>query len=151
MTTILFILSFVSLGFSQELVPADRISDHIPQMALFYVVRDAPPPHWDHNTVLGWLEKRGFVGDEAELIIRAATRFYDRHRDVENRLARLNQDNRNSLAPAVAVQRQALQTEARSVVAVTFDELQRGLPIQSRQKLSNLLADIKQNIKMRTH
>jgi hypothetical protein len=147
---LLLVVASVSAALPQHpTVPPELVPDHIAFTALFYVIRDAPPPHWDRPTVARWLEARGFEGDAGEILVRSANRFYERHHDVESRLAQLNQATRNSLAPVVAAQRQVLQDEARNIAESAAAELRLVLPAPLKLRLAGVIADIKQNMKMR--
>lgn len=134
----------------QKLVPASAIPDEIAYTALFYVVRTAPAPHWDRQTCLGWLEKRGFVGDEATLIIDTATAFYARQQQSELDLARINRENAGRLLSAsVEAQRKAVRVRISGYVTAAVSDIERLLPSNSRANLQKVASEIKQNIKMK--
>jgi hypothetical protein len=134
-----------------KLVPANLISDDIAYTAMSFVIRDAAPPHWDRPTVLKWLEQRGFVGEEALLLVRSATTFYEKHQEVESRLAAFNQQHRNALTPDTTPGRQALENERKEVTKAAIADLQGILPASSRQRLGALLSEIKSNIRMKAN
>jgi hypothetical protein len=152
LTSVTLALAFVSPLFSQQnLVPPALISDDVAFTALFFVARDAPPPHWDRATVINWLGQRGIVDDDAVLVIKIASKFYEKHVDIETRLGKLNKESQNSLSKETVAKRKAIESEAASAIAASRSELMNSSPLLARQKIAPTIAEIKQNIKMKAN
>jgi hypothetical protein len=122
-------LALASAAFPQEsLVPASAIPDDIAYTAMFYVVRTAPAPHWDRETCTRWLEARGFLGDEINVIIEHATRFYAELQVAETKLDKVNKENAGNLhAPNVEAQRQVIHVQISGHIAAAVSDIRRML------------------------
>jgi hypothetical protein len=153
MKSILFIgllLAFEVSSFAQKFATPESIPDEIAYTALFFVVRPAPKPHWDHETRLSWLAKRGFQDMEAQAIIESAIKFDRARIQMESALSETNSSyGKSSLSAAANQSRDKIQTQWVSEVLSIRNRLQGSLTTSGVVRLSDLILDIKRNIKMK--
>ncbi len=153
MKSILFIGLLLAVEISssaQKFAIPESIPDEIAYTALFFVVRPAPKPHWDHETRLSWLAKRGFQDMEAQVIINSAIRFDKARKQMELALTETNASfGKNSLTTAANQSRDRIQTQWVSEALSIRNTLQGSLTTSGVVKLFDLILDIKRNIKMK--
>lgn len=125
------------------------VPDPIAYTALFHVVYEAPPPHWDKDTSLGWLRSRGASTKQAELIIFAATRYMRKHAEVESDLDRLNRETSKSIAPPVQARRTAIELRRRRELSLIADQLQKDLGSDGVLQLRAILDNVKRDVRMK--
>jgi hypothetical protein len=146
--TALLLLSITSNGNGQSV--QSQVPDNIAFLALYHVFHDAPPPHWDRETCIGWLRERGVEYRAAERIIQAATQYMQKHAQIEAELRQLNQLSANSLDSKTQQQLQALETRRSQEMAAVNDRLRADLGPERSGQLSLVVEDVKKNIRMKT-
>nr|MCU0229734.1 hypothetical protein [Bryobacterales bacterium] len=74
---------------------SSTIPDDIAYVALFHVVYDAPKPHWDRETCIEWLRERLLTWHQALMVIEAANRYMQIHKEVEQDLEHFHRQTQN--------------------------------------------------------
>lgn len=142
------LLSFSCLLGSAQQV-GSPVPDSIAYTALYHVVHDAPPPHWDRETCQSWLAERGLTGFHAQAVMFAANRYMQKHAEIESELRTLNSQTRNSLASEAQARRSEIETRRSAELLANVKELKQSLGSDGAAKLDNLIQDVKSGINMK--
>lgn len=119
---------------SAQSPPTETFADDVALTTLFYVVRNVPPPHWDRETVLSWLDKRGLAGSDAEMLMKTGTKYCASRSDLEM-----------SAGTGDVARFREFESKSGLLLVNARKELA-SLPDESQKKLSNLLAEIRSKI-----
>jgi hypothetical protein len=60
----------------QDARARSEVPEEIAYRLLFLVIRPSPPPHWNHLTIIQYLANVGFSRKDADVLIRAAERYF---------------------------------------------------------------------------
>ena len=134
-------------GLAQQV--GTSIPDSIAYTALYHVVHDAPPPHWEHETCLSWLAERGLTGLHAQAVMFAANRYMQKHAEFESELRLLNIEVRNSLTSEAQARRSAIENRRGAELSASIKQLQRELGAEGAAKLADLIQKVKAGIYMK--
>ena len=126
-----------------------QIPDSIAYTAIYYVVHDAPKPHWDRETCLTWLKERGLSDMQAHYVFFAANRYMKKHAAIEEELRIVNTETGNSLAPQVQHRRSEIETRRSLELTASIKQLQQDFGSGGAAKLAGLILNVKQDINMK--
>lgn len=145
---VLTLLSFSALPtFAQQV--NTQIPDSVAYTALYYVVHDAPSPHWDHDTCLSWLAERGLTGLHAQTVMFAANRYMVKHAQIESEMLILNNESRNSLASRTQARRAELEARRGAELSASIKRIQQDIGPEGAAKLAELIQNVKSRINMK--
>jgi hypothetical protein len=145
--------SVVLLGFTfaqDRLLDPKSIPDELAYTAIFFVVRTAPPPHWNYETRLKWLTDRGLDGPAGQKVIRIADRYFAIHETVEAELAAFNAQRRNSLTPEAQDERARIEAKRTVAMREAIQSLRTELVTSAAlENVNQLITGVKSDMKVR--
>lgn len=130
----------------------DEIPDEIAYTALFYVIRDAPPPHWDRDASRRWLAQRGFSYGQAEIMIDVATAFSAQHRKLEAGILAMFKEYPGGIMSQAAQSRQKqMQAEIGAFIRAHAAEVRKRLGPSGSPRLDEVVLEIKRDVRKQRH
>jgi hypothetical protein len=126
-----------------------EVPDSIAFTALYHVVYDAPPPHWNRETCQTWLTERGLDSLQAQKVMFAANRYMKKHAAIESELQTLNSETRNSLNSGTQVRRNQIESRRSAELAESVQLLRQEFGPDGVPKLDELIQKVKNGITMK--
>ncbi len=115
----------------------------------FLVMRTMPPPHWDFETKVSYLQSSGLQLPDIARIVRAADAYFSEVRPLDEQILRIHRANagRNN-APDVVKEVSGLEERKRAVLLRIVSDLKLQLAPSEALKLDGHIAKVRREARV---